>query len=529
MSILFLIVVVPILLGLVGLGGYGTKFSIYSESWDGLSSTKQVLENDGFTNITNGMSSLSLLNRIYDPGVFAIIGPATQYSTTDTISLITFLARGGSLLVADDFGTGAEIFEPLFNIINTWDQIAAMQQSIPSISELFGFGDTGGGLTEETIFFSLLSMLKGFAFNGSVLMDAESYAVNPAQPLLTPAISSPLTAGVDRLQMEFGTALSVAMNHSFYLDDAETVKAYRTDWMPLQAINLLEHLGIDAGYFFLPFLPFYSTESSWLESDFESAKQGTATPDEDEWGNTMFAPIMTLPIGRGKIVMIADPDIFINKWIGYNNPDWRDERLSSGYENDNAQFVVNLFNYLTEDMNTTDPKSVPIIFDEGHAHQKFYSATVYSMVLMRFITEMSMFPLYAPFMPIILAILGYRLIPKKTRLSPVLWTKYRGEKGRSRFEREIRRIVDTGAYSEAVGLLYRTLLRGLRKVTKESMSSPEEIAGYFSERFPSLRERDLLETLIRIDAYLAKPRILPEHVFMKYMTFIKGLIDRLPV
>ena len=516
MSLLFLIVVVPIFLGLVGLGGFGTKFSIYSDSWDGLSSMRQVLENDGFTNITNGMSSLSLLNRVHDPGVFAIIGPATQYSMTDTISLITFLARGGSLLVADDYGTGGEIFEPLFNIINTWDQIALLQGGIPTLSELFGFGDDGGGVTEETIFFSMLTQIKGFGFNGSVLMDAESYTVNPAQPKLTPAISTPLTAGVDELQMEFGTGLSIAMNHSYFLDEDETVKSHKTDWMPLQAINLLEHLGIDAGYFFLPFLPFYTTVSSWFESDFQSAKDGTATPDADEWGGTMFAPIMTLPIGRGKIVMIGDPDIFINKWI---------EQTS---ENDNAQFTINLFNYLTEDINATDTKAVPIIFDEGHAHQKFYSATVYSMVLMRFITEMSMFPLYAPFMPIILAILGYRLIPKKTRLTPILWTKYRGEKGRSRFEREIRRIVDTGAYSEAVGLLYRTLMRGLRKVTKESMSTPEEIASYFSEKDSSLRQRDLLETLVRIDAYLAKPRILPEHMFMKYMAFIKGLIDRLP-
>ncbi len=516
MSLLFLIVVVPIFLGLVGLGGFGTKFSIYSDSWDGLSSMRQVLENDGFTNITNGMSSLSLLNRVHDPGVFAIIGPATQYSMTDTISLITFLARGGSLLVADDYGTGGEIFEPLFNIINTWDQIALLQGGIPTLSELFGFGDDGGGVTEETIFFSMLTQIKGFGFNGSVLMDAESYTVNPAQPKLTPAISTPLTAGVDELQMEFGTGLSIAMNHSYFLDEDETVKSHKTDWMPLQAINLLEHLGIDAGYFFLPFLPFYTTVSSWFESDFQSAKDGTATPDADEWGGTMFAPIMTLPLGRGKIVMIGDPDVFINKWI---------EQTS---ENDNAQFTINLFNYLTEDINATDTKAVPIIFDEGHAHQKFYSATVYSMVLMRFITEMSMFPLYAPFMPIILAILGYRLIPKKTRLTPILWTKYRGEKGRSRFEREIRRIVDTGAYSEAVGLLYRTLMRGLRKMTKESMSSPEEIAGYFSERDTSLRQKDLLETLIRIEAYLAKPRVLPEHMFMKYMAFIKGLIDRLP-
>ena len=133
MSILFLIIVVPILLGIVGLGGYGTKCSIYNESWDGLSNLRLALEGEGYTNITNGMSSLSLLNRVYEPGVLAIMGPATQYSTTDTISLITFLARGGSVIVADDYGTGAEIFEPLFNIMNTWDDIAAISDQAAGI------------------------------------------------------------------------------------------------------------------------------------------------------------------------------------------------------------------------------------------------------------------------------------------------------------------------------------------------------------------------------------------------------------
>ena len=85
-------------------------------NWDGLSSLRTALQSEGYTNITNGMSSLSLLNRVYEPGVLVVMGPATPYSMTDTISLITFLARGGSLLVADDYGTGAEIFEPLFDI-----------------------------------------------------------------------------------------------------------------------------------------------------------------------------------------------------------------------------------------------------------------------------------------------------------------------------------------------------------------------------------------------------------------------------
>ena len=519
MSILFLIIVVPILLGIVGLGRSGIKFSIYNDDWDGLSSLRTALQSEGYTNVTNGMSSLSLLNRIYEPGVLVIMGPATQYTTTDTISLITFLARGGSLLVADDYGTGAEIFEPLFNILNTWEEVAAVA-GLSSLTDLFGLGaNESEGLTEEALMFEMLGMLRGFAFNGSVLMDAESYTTNPAQPvLINMEPSNPLTTDVDRLQMEFGTVLSIAIHHPYYLDSGgtETVKTYRTDWMPLQAVTL-ELFGMEIENQFLPFLPFYTTQSAWLESDFQSAKDGTATPDADEWGGVMFSPIMTLPIGSGKIVMVGDPDIFINKWIDQTT------------ENDNLQFSLNLFNYLTQDLNVTySPRSAQIIFDEGHAHQKFYSASVYSMTLMRLLTEMSMFPLYSPFIPIIFAVLGYRLIPKKTRLTPVLWTKYRGEKGKSRFEREIRRIVETGAYSEAIGLLYRTLLRNLRKVTRQSMSTPEDIAAYFTERDASMRQKDILETLVRIDTYLDKPKILPESLFMRYMTFIRDLIDRLP-
>lgn len=511
MFILFMIIVVPILLGVVGLAGYGTKFSIYNEGWDGLSSLRVNLESEGY-NITNGMSSLAVLNRLSDPGIVAIIGPAANYGTIDTISLVTFLAKGGSLVIADDYGTGAQIFDPFFSLLNGWDEVASRSEgTIPSLSDLFGFGGENQTNSPETLIFSMLGMLRGFAFNGSVLMDAETYTTNPAQPLLrNMETSNPLTEGISKgLQLEFGTVLSLAIRHNDTITGEE-----RTDWMPLQAISL-EIFGVEIEDMFLPFLPFYTSRSAWMESDFQSAKEGNAFPDADEWGNVMFAPIMTLPIGLGKIVMIGDPDIFINKWI--NKPE----------ENDNLIFSRNLFSYLASDMNVTAGSAIPIIFDEGHAHQKFYSASVYSMAIMKFVTEMSMFPLYSPFIPILLAVIAYPLIPKKTRLSPVLWTKVRAEQGKSRFEREIRRIVDSGAYSEAVGLLYRSMVRGLRKVSRQSMSSPEEIAEYLSMKNPSLRFKDLYDELVRINEYLDRPKFIPEFVFMRYMTFIKGLIDRL--
>ena len=141
-----MIIVVPILLGIVGVGGAGTKFSIYNTRWDGLSGLKSALEADGYTNITNGMSSLAVLNRMTEPSVVTIIGPAANYGQIDTISLATFLARGGSLIVADDYGSGAQIFKPLFDILNTWDEVSQLSGgSIPSLSDLFMGNQTDSG------------------------------------------------------------------------------------------------------------------------------------------------------------------------------------------------------------------------------------------------------------------------------------------------------------------------------------------------------------------------------------------------
>ncbi|MHA1414788.1 MAG: DUF4350 domain-containing protein [Candidatus Heimdallarchaeaceae archaeon] len=534
MTLLFLIVIVPLFIGLVGLGGRSVKFSIYNTGWDGLSTVYNTLQAENKYEISNGMSSLTILNRLNSSGVLVVIGPTTSYNFAETISLVTFLVRGGSLIVADDFGSGNKIFEPLWNVIATYDSLVSLGL-VPSLTDIF-FGNQSApsnvtsveDLAGAAIFEMLAGMLKAIGFNQTVLMDAGSnYGGVSSQPLLKDTNpDNPLTAGITKgVQMEFGTVLSVKINNSRYNPSTGRYEWY-TDWVPLQPLSI--NVTIEGGEYgnlepifiedvMLPFLSFFTTTTSWMESNFRDALTGEAVPNEGEWGNTAFAPILSIPIGRGKIVMIGDPDIFINKWI------------EDTENNDNLQFCQNLFNYVTENMvaNTTSGK-IPIIFDEGHTQYKFYSPALVSTILMRLITEMSMYPLYSPFVPIMFAVIAYPLIPKARRLAPVLWTRYRGERGRSRFEREIKRILETGSYSEAVGLLYRSMLRGVRKVDASAASSPKSLADFFISRGYPLKRGALVSEFERIDRYLQSPKLLPQSEFEKMLQFIKNLIDTLP-
>ncbi len=530
--ILSLILLVPIFIGLVGLGNNGVKFSIYNTGWDGLSVVADDLRGGNAYEVNNTMSGLTVLNRLNNTGILVIIGPTTKFDFSETISLFTFLVRGGGLIVADDFGTGNDIFAPIWNIIRSYDSLVQLGV-VPSLTELI-FGNQSASQSDVTsvediasvaIFKMLAGMLKAIAFNQTVLMDAGSnYNGISSEPLLKHSNpDNPLTQGITKgIQMEFGTTLSVKINNSFYNSATHTYE-WRTDWVPLQPLSI--NITIEGGEYgnmepielhdvMLPFLPFFTTTNSWMESNLRAAKHGDAVPNVGEWGNTAFSPMLSIPIGKGKIVMISDPDIFINKWV----------RMTD--ENDNLIFIRNLFSYVASDMNSTGP--VPIIFDEGHAEFMLYNAALYSTILMRLITEMSMFPLYAPLVPLAFGIMAYPLIPKSRRLAPVLWTKYRGEAGKSRFEREIRRILETGSYSEAVGLLYRAMLRGVRKAAGSAITEPKELAAFFIERGYSMRKGALASEFERISRYLARPKLLPSSEFEKMMQFIKNMIDMLP-
>lgn len=549
---MFMLSVWPIVLAATPLGSEASSnFSIWNDEENGLSALRLRLENaatdsgDPKYNITSDISSLNVLNRLNQTGVVAIMGPSSPFDMTETISLILFLIRGGSLIICDDFGTGNDVLDPIFSALEGWDDLSStLGMDLPSITELMAGGDSDeeeAGSPEVSIMNLIGSVLKRIGFNGSALMDAgvDSFTDSYAKPMITDFAESSLTENVERLQLEFATIISLKVNHT-YTDDAGE-EQWAVDWMPVQKLSmdllgdLIEEHGqglagaaaeasanVTVG---LPFFPFYTSKSSWIESDFDKAdveKAGSGVesddfyPDPDEWSGARFSPVLYLPMIGGYIYFIGDPSIFINRWT---------ERPT---ENDNMIFAMNLFDHATSRMDdSSDP--IMILFDEGHTYHGLRDPLLYTSNYLRIITSLSMFPLLAPFVPWVIGVSAYRFIPRPERLRPLLLTKRRRKRGVSDFERRLRRIKREMAYDEALKILYDRLIDVIRERRGETVISPNDIASLVVEVLPNFKERQTARLLREIRVEIQKPTMkLKLDQFADWMRFLKALIDLIP-
>lgn len=547
LTFIFVVGVAPIFLAYVGESN--EAFSIYNNGADGLSIFRNELELATFDsggqkyNVSNLVSNLNALNRFNDSGVLMVIGPSAKYDQTEFFSLLLFLLRGGSLVIADDFGTGNEILEPLFkafesydSLVETLNETAGIQ--IPTFNEFlqnFTSSDAGsqeadalsgtgvggqqipgvdlGGTTQSLAngLFNLIgNVLKRFGFNGSVLMDVGSNNQNPNRPVIVDVdeTNTPyrMTEGVQKIQTEMPTIISLQLNVSVEVTDPDTgevKQVQKTVWQPLSRLSLSQIAGGSLGqavpeldtFRQLDFLfPLYSSKQSWIETDIKAAADNTAQPDVTEWGNEAFSLALTLPIfpGGGKIVFIADPSIFINRWT------------TKVTENDNLQFAMNVVEMVTRHLEENG-KPIPVIFDFGHTYQALTSPALYSTALLKLLANLSMFPLLAPFVPFTAYSFGKLVIPQSRRLRPILLTKRRGEKGASQFEQKLQEIKEAGTYGEPIKHLVNKLVRTVQsdaRFTGRFARDPKEMADFFVSNFPSeFNRRELtrnLKTLFKI-------------------------------
>jgi hypothetical protein len=563
--LLVLFAVAPVLLAALPNAESNQTFSVYNEGWDGLSVVKNQIEGilDGSNQkyeVTNIISNLNVLNRFNGSGVLFIIGPAARFDVTETISLILYLLKGGSVVIADDYGSGNDILDPIFSAFENIDKFAESSEElgfeVPSFAEiLFGeegndTSDSGNGGTDPfdiggssevadqggDIFSDLIGdLILRFGFNSSgVLMDAGNNDGNPTRPLITEIDDTVVegvtfTQGVSKVQMEFASIISVKLkiSETEIDNDGNEILVNKTVWQPLQKLSasLLNSEATPGGDEFelsLPFFPLYSSKHSWIETDMDAAADGSANPDLDEWGNAKFATALSLPLGPlGKLVFLADPSIFINRWT------------SKTTENDNLKLIENLVAMATDGQDP-DPETgkIPVIFDFGHTYQGLTSPALYSTALMKLIAELSMFPLYAPFVPFAAYGYGKRLMPKSRRLRPILLTKRRGEKGHSDFEKKLEEIKASGGYGEPIMHLSRRLVRTVQSDVRFEGSfakNPRETSQFFDDNFPGMfNRRDLRSQLSAIFKIAESPtRRMTQLAARKYLTLLKKLLDLL--
>ncbi len=480
LTILFIIFCLPIVLSVARIGLEETRqFSVYNTNWDGTSILKENLESEGYE-FQPIVSTLNVLTRIDDLGVLALVGPTIYYDPTETAALAYFVMRGGSVLIADDFGSANDILG-LINAI-----IAPYLDSI-NMSE-FGFG---GGLP-----------ILGLKVNKSLLLDYESYHQSPVMPVIKNFLSAPglpSIVGVTQVVTSYPSAIGF-LAYDEALDSARWIPTFTVLGNPILT-------GI-AG----------STSNSSLEQDVKKARRGEFSQDEGEWGGVPFSIMAPLPLGAaglGNILICSDPSIFTNELM----------RLP---EYDNAQYASNLFDWL--DING----SRTIFYDEGHLSPSKARAPLsildpfsYVSMYLRYINSFTMFPLLAPFFPIIALIFLKRNYPKGRSASPLLMTKIKQKRSRSFFAAKMSWYVNYEQYDKALNVLYKRLKRRLDKKFNCGLTiNFNQIVELLKEQYPDKFNYDLLsKNLNNVELFTEKKKKLTEENFLALVLEMKNIED----
>jgi hypothetical protein len=200
-----------------------TDFSLYNADWDGASDLRTLADaSPGSVELARSTERYAALSP--NGSVAIVLSPDEPYSNTDRGRIRAFVRGGGTLVVAEDYGPGGD---------------------------------------------RLLRAVGASArFDGRPLRDDRTGTSSPAFPVAANVTDHPLTAGVDRLVLNHGTALS-----------------------PNGATVLVR----SSGYAFL-----------------DTDRDGTL----DEREQLRSHPVATVePVGDGRVVAVSDPSLFLNAML----------------------------------------------------------------------------------------------------------------------------------------------------------------------------------------------------------------------
>lgn len=253
LALAFICSLYPLTASFADIGFGSSPYSPHNGGHQGTSALKNSLKRRGYKTKTI-ISSLKVLSRINKTGVLMVVGPTKSYATQEVLNiLLDFVYNGGSILLADDFGSGNSLLQSLWELLPN----------------------------EVSIQFN----------TSSVLCDAENYQKTPARPSIQNfrdpyGIFEEFNIEEDHVQTSFPTTFGLQVNGTTTVVPSE-----------------------------LGFLS--SGTSSWLESDLSSARRGKAKPSSYEWGGIKFSLGLAFPsmAEGGRILVLSDPDIFSNHLI----------------------------------------------------------------------------------------------------------------------------------------------------------------------------------------------------------------------
>lgn len=157
----------PLIMPLVGMGNTTlVDYSIYNRNWNGLSTFRSMVEQNGYE-VKPIISSISSVNRVNRESILLIVGPSMFYDSLSSLAIIDYLNNGSNVIIADDFGSSSSLLLFLASII------------------------PGIGICE-----------------GHLLLDAGSYDKNVSLPLITFLSSHPIFSGVNSLLFNYATVIA---------------------------------------------------------------------------------------------------------------------------------------------------------------------------------------------------------------------------------------------------------------------------------------------------------------------------------
>ena len=454
--VLFLLAWVPVgmLAGYTVLGTaptYTQDFSIYNTNWNGLSQFRESIEST--RNVYSIQASMSVVTRENGSAVLVIMGPVRDFTLDVTLVIYTHLLHGGSVLIADDFGTA----NSSLSILNF------LMSNIVHDSPL---GNQTKGL---------------LSFTGGVLMDLASYdpIKDPRLPIITDftnpygyrADGGQLTAGVDSLHLNWASAIS--------------------------PYSLVGQAGIA-----------WSSSRSWCEKNI-SDTEPEYNPGS-EWSGPLpvagaldFASEQT-PLG-GRLVAVSDPSIFTNDMYG---------RFAG-----NRQFAANIIDWLSH-----SDTSEPVLFCEELLAVPPNSSEFFFGLYLGRVLWLSSLPYISALYPLLTAVGIKKYLPelKKPEVKSVSDVFLR--RGQTYFGERMSYYRTEGNYARVVKMLYRKLIRGLRRQQQMIDYSPKKLWDLLRYVDPKLKEAEFFNQIERIEAISANPNEkIKESEMMDLFFFIRTI------